>query len=305
MKKLLLFVLIVCLCTVNVFAAAQSEKVEGKFTVVATTTMLNDMVKVIGGDKVVSEGLMGIGIDPHGYQATAGDVSKMQNADIVVYNGLHLEGKMGEIFENLDKLGKEVIVAANGVDPTAIKDDPAAPGVADPHIWFDVTIWADVAEYVTKRFTEIDPDNAAYYTENYEDYAEALELLDHYALERIQSIPEGQRYLVTAHDAFNYLGRRYGLTVKAIQGISTESEAGTKDVSELAGFIAENNIKAIFVESSVPKKNVESLQEAVAAQGFDVAIGGELNSDSLGPDIDSTYLSSVKHNIDTIVNALK
>ena len=305
MKKVLLSVLIVCLCFVNVFASAQSEKVDGKLTVVATTTMLNDLVKVIGADKVQSEGLMGIGIDPHGYQATAGDVQKMQNADVVVYNGLHLEGKMGEIFENLDKLGKEVIVAEKGLDKEDILADPLNPGVADPHIWFNVEIWEDVAEYVTERLCEIDSANADYFKANYERYAEQLELLDHYSEEMFASIPEGQRYLVTAHDAFNYLGKEYGLTVKGIQGISTESEAGTKDVSVLADFITDNKIKAIFVESSVPRKTVESLQEAVAARGFEVAIGGELNSDSLGPDVDSTYLSSVKANVDTIVNALR
>lgn len=275
-----------------------------KLQIVATTTMLADLANSIGGDAIDVTGLMGPGIDPHLYQASAGDVTSMQEADIVLYNGLHLEGKMGDIFSSLDDNGKTIICVEDGLD----EDDLLmTDGQYDPHIWFDVSIWMDATEYVSKCLCEIDPENADYYEKNSTEYLKELEELNTYIIDRAQELDESKRILVTAHDAFNYFGRAYGFEVKGLQGISTEAEAGTADVSDMADFIAENQIKAIFIESSVPTKTIESLQDAVLARGFDVAIGGELYSDSLG-DADSgddTYINTFKANIDTIVDALK
>lgn len=276
-------------------------------SVVATTTMLYDLTTIIGGDNVDAVGLMGVGIDPHLYTASAGDVTKVQDADVVVYNGIHLEAQMGEIFDSLTSQGKAVICIEEGIDPADIMADPEEPDSNDPHIWFDVTIWMQAATYMADSLSDIDPDNTESYQANLTAYMAELEALDTYITDRVAEVSPEQRVLVTAHDAFNYFGNGYGFEVMGLQGISTESEAGTGDVSALASFIAENEIKAIFVESSVPTKNIEALQAAVKALGFDVSIGGELYSDSLGDSSTGhdTYITTCIANIDTIVDALK
>lgn len=286
----------------------QPEKsADGKLKVVTTTTMLYDLTSIIGGEHTEVSALMGPGIDPHLYQASAGDVTKMQQADVVVYNGLHLEGKMGDIFATLTEQERDVICAEDGIKETALLADESNPDIHDPHIWFDVSIWMDVAEHVSARLSEIDPENAESYQKNLESYQSELEELNQYIAGRVNELPEEQRVLVTAHDAFRYFGKAYGFEVKGLQGISTDAEAGTADVSALAEFIAKNQIKAIFVESSVPPKNIEALQAAVKANGFAVEIGGQLYSDSLGDKAsgDDTYILTCKANIDTIVDALK
>ena len=280
---------------------------DNKLNIVATTTMLADLSTVIGGERVTVDGLMGPGIDPHLYQASAGDVSLMQQADVVVYNGLHLEGKMGEIFENLSGQGAAVICIEEGLDESKLLAWEDDSSVHDPHIWLDVSLWEAAAKTVADGLSQADPDGKSGYEANLDAYLKELEETDTYIRNRAAELPEKQRVLVTAHDAFQYFGKAYGFEVRGLQGISTDAEAGTADVSDLANFIVERQIKAIFVESSVPPKTIEALQAAVKAKGFDVAIGGELYSDSLG-DEDSgagTYLLTVKANIDTIVDALK
>ena len=250
---------------------------------------------------------MGPGIDPHLYQASAGDVTLMQKADFVIYNGLHLEGKMGEIFESLSGQGSTVICIEDGIDRRVLLISEDDENVYDPHIWFDVSIWKAASEIVAQGLIDIDPDNEQAYKGNLENYLKELDDLDNYIKDRAAELPEEQRVLVTAHDAFSYFGNAYGFEVKGLQGISTEAEAGTGDVSSLAAFIADRQIKAIFIESSVPAKTITALQDAVKAIGFDVSIGGELYSDALG-DEDSgaeTYILTFKSNIDTIVDALK
>ena len=275
--------------------------------IVATTTMLADLSKAIGKEHVKVDGLMGPGIDPHLYQASAGDVTLMQNADVVVYNGLHLEGKMGEIFESLTDRGSKVICIEDGLPKDQLLSWENDSSVHDPHIWFDVSLWKSAAKTVAGQLSETDPEHSADYKKNLEAYTAELEALDTYIKDRIKEIPKEQRVLITAHDAFQYFGKAYGLEVRGLQGISTDAEAGTADVSSLADFITERKIKAIFVESSVPPKTIEALQAAVKSKGFDVTIGGELYSDSLGG-VNSgaeTYLLTVKANVDTIVGALK
>ncbi len=288
-------------------AAQTKESGNGKLKVVTTTTMLYDLTSIIGGEYTEVTALMGPGVDPHLYQASAGDVTKMQEADVVVYNGLHLEGKMGDIFATLTEQGRDVICAEEGITEAAFLADESNPDIYDPHIWFDVSIWMEVAQHISERLSEIDPENAGAYQENLKEYQSELEELNEYIAGRVEELPEEQRVLITAHDAFRYFGAAYGFEVKGLQGISTDAEAGTADVSALAEFIAEKRIKAIFVESSVPPKNIKALQAAVEANGFDVEIGGELYSDSLGDEVsgNDTYILTCKANIDTIVEALK
>lgn len=279
----------------------------GKKTVVATTTMLKDLTEQISQGDLQVEGLMGPGVDPHLYKPSAGDVNKLQNADLVVYGGLHLEGQMGEVFKNLESKGKRVLDSSEGIDKSMLISSEDFEGNYDPHIWFDVKIWEEVAQNVESSLEEIDPENSETYKENLDKYLKELDELNRYVEKRAEEVPEDQRVLVTAHDAFNYFAKRYGFEVKGLQGLSTESEASTADISEISDFIKDRKIKAVFVESSVPKKNIEALQESVKAKGFDVEIGGELYSDSLGDESSGadTYIGTIRHNIDTIVEALK
>lgn len=313
MWKKLMAGLMVLAAFVLVACSKDSKKDEGEASsgglkVVATTTMLTDLVKQIGGDHVDVEGLMGPGIDPHGYNATASDVSKMEKADIVAYHGLHLEGKMVDIFDEMNKKGRKTIALEdNYTEDDVMSGDATADVDIDPHTWFDVQLWKKAADQVTKKLSEYDADNADDYAANNEAYQKELDELEAYIKGRIEEVPEKSRYLVTAHDAFNYFGTAYGFDVVGLQGINTQTEAGTGDVSKLADFIVEKEIKAIFIESSVPTRTVESLQEAVKDRGFEVSIGGELYSDALGSKEDDadTYIKMYKANIDTIVDALK
>ena len=282
-----------------------TENRTGKLKVTTTTTMLKDLIQTIGGDRVEVINLMGEGVDPHLYNASAGDVEKLNKADIIIYGGLHLEGKMGDIFGKLENTGKKTLDVGGHLDKNLIVfHDGNTP---DPHVWFDTRLWIMEAEIIADKLSEIDAENKDYYMENLKKYRKEIEELTVYVQERINEIPESGRVLITAHDAFGYFARQFGLEVKSIQGISTDSEAGTKDISELADFIVERDIKAVFVESSVPRKTVESLQEAVKSRGKEVEIGGELYSDSLGDKEHNseTYVKTVKKNVDIIVNALK
>ena len=278
-----------------------------KLNVVSTTTMLTDLSKIIGGEHVSVIGLMGPGIDPHLYQASAGDVSIMQESDVIVYNGLRLEGKMGDIFESMSNQGHKVICIEKSLDKSRLFSWEDSDSVYDPHIWFDVYLWKDAATAVANGLSQADPEHAIGYETNLSVYLDELDIIDTYIRERVEEVNEEQRILVTAHDAFNYFGKAYGFEVMGLQGVSTDTEAGTSDISKLSDFIVDKQLKAIFVESSVPPKTIEALQAAVKARDFDVYIGGELYSDSLGG-YDSgaeTYTLMIKHNIDTIVEALK
>ena len=285
-----------------------SAKEEGdRLQIVATTTMLYDLAREIAGTEADVTALMGPGIDPHQYQASAGDVLLMQQADVVVYNGLHLEGKMGDLFAGLSEQGKDVICAADGIDPEQLLAGEENPESYDPHIWFDVSLWMEAADYLAARLEEIDPAHADAYRENVKEYHQQLVQLHRSLKEQAAELPQEQRVLITAHDAFRYFGRAYGFEVRGLQGLSTNAEAGTAGVRELAGLIVEREIRAVFAEASVPPRQMEALQEAVRAQGFSVQLGGSLYSDSLGDTASGTesYIAVCRYNMDTIVGALK
>lgn len=280
---------------------------DGRHKVLATTTLVGDLAKVIGGECVDVVALMGPGIDPHGYNASAGDIELMYKAEMVIYNGLHLEGKMVDVFEKINKRDKIVFALADGISEDKLIKSTEGGESYDPHIWFDVDLWQDAAKEVAGQLKVFDSENSEVYDNNLEAYLQELDDLDSYIRSRIDELPKKSRLLITAHDAFAYLGAAYGIEVRGLQGISTSTEAGTLDVSEIANLIVDREIKAIFIESSVPRKGVEALQEAVLAKGFEVEIGGELYSDStgnIGTDAE-TYIGTFKANIDTIVDSLK
>lgn len=274
--------------------------------VVATTGMVGDIVKEVGGDRLNVTTLMGAGVDPHLYKASEGDVERLDKADIVFYSGLHLEAKLAEVFE---KMGEGIVTVP--VTDLIPRDELLVVGTGeatyDPHVWFDVAMWADATESVRRTLVEVDPTHAAEYNARAEAYQEQLTALDDYVRAEASTVPVEKRVLITAHDAFGYFADAYGFQVKGLQGVSTATEAGAGDVQELASFIVENRIPAIFVESSVSPRTVRALQEAVRAQGFDVQIGGSLFSDAMGDPgtPEGSYVGMVRHNIDTIVHALK
>lgn len=274
--------------------------------VVTTIGQLTDAVKNIGGEYVDVQGLMGAGVDPHLYKASESDVSKLSKADIIFYSGLFLEAKMEAIFEKMARTKKTVAVG-EAVPVEERLDSINYSGHYDPHIWFDVTLWSKVVARISDELSAFDPAHAETYRLNAEEYLNQLETLHGYVQTQANVVPKEQRVLVTAHDAFRYFGRAYGFEVLGLQGISTESQAGTADVIRLADFITERKIKAIFVESSVPERNIRAVQDAVRSRGWEVVIGGELFSDAMGNagTFEGTYIGMVTHNIDTIVKALK
>jgi manganese/zinc/iron transport system substrate-binding protein len=309
MKHISLFVLLLVflLTACSPSAAAPDLPLsERTIQVVTTTGMIADIVKNIGGERVEVTSLMGPGIDPHLYKASEGDVQLLGEADVVFYNGLHLEAQMGEVLERMNDFGVKTVAVTDKIDRSVLESPPQFAGNYDPHVWFDVTLWMKAAEQVQETLIALDPDHRSVYEANGETFLNELDGLHQYVLEQANTIPAEQRILITAHDAFNYFGRAYGFEVRGLQGISTEAQAGTADVQALADFIVEKQIPAIFVESSVPQRNVEAVQAAVQAQGFGVKIGGSLFSDAMGTEgtPEGTYVGMVKHNIDTIVTAL-
>ena len=286
-------------------APPEPPQAEGRLNVVTTTGMVRDVVENVGGEHVRVTALMGPGIDPHLYKASEGDVRRLFRADIVFYTGLHLEARMGEVLEEMGTRARTVAIG-EAVPAGRRLAPPEFEGAYDPHLWFDVGLWSLTVDTVAATLAAADPAHAADYRARAAAYRRALGELDAYVRAQAQRVPRETRVLITAHDAFNYFGRAYGFQVRGLQGISTASEAGTADVQALAAFIAERRIPAVFVESSIPRRTIEAVREAVRARGFDVQIGGSLYSDAMGnPGTpQGTYDGMVRHNIDTIVGAL-
>ena len=282
-----------------------NDAADGKLRVVTTIGMITDIAKNVGGTRVAVTGMMGPGVDPHLYKPTPKDVQRLGSAHIIFYNGLHLESKVGDILAKMS--GDTVAVAVtDDVDRSLLLTPPEYEGLYDPHLWFDVKLWMKAVAKVRDAFSEFDADNTLLYQSNAENYLAKLTELDEYVKSQAERVPSQQRVLVTAHDAFNYFGKAYGFEVRGLQGISTATEAGIADVQELATFIAERRIPAIFVESSVSSRSLEAVKAAVKSKGFNVEIGGELFSDAMGNEgtPEGTYIGMVRHNIDTIARAL-
>jgi manganese/zinc/iron transport system substrate-binding protein len=286
--------------------SAPSEADAGPYTIVCTIGMIADVVRNVAGEYAVVEGIIGEGVDPHLYKPTRGDVVKLSQADVVFYNGLLLEGKMTEVLESVARTGKTVQAVTDGIVENTDYLLSGGSGHHDPHVWMDVSGWMQVVRVVTATLQTYDPARAETYATHAADYLEQLALLHRYAKAAMATIPETQRILVTAHDAFNYLGRAYGIEVRGIQGVSTESEAGVRDLEDIVDFIVARKIPAVFVETSVADKNVRALVEGTQARGHRLVIGGSLYSDAMGQTgtYEGTYIGMIDHNVTTIANAL-
>ncbi len=278
-----------------------------KMKVVVTTNIIGDLVRQLAGNQVALTTLMGPGIDPHLYRASEGDVQTMAAADLVLYNGLHLEGKMTDVFKQMNARS----VPTSALAEEALPDSVLIPSSEyassyDPHVWFDVELWTKVTRHVEDVLAARDTAHAEIYRKNADAYVQRLDSLNRYVRAQAQRVPEDQRVLITSHDAFRYLGRAYDIDVRGLQGISTATEAGTKDVQNLADFVVQRQIPALFVESSVSPRGINAVQKAVEAQGFEVRVGGTLYGDALGDrgSPTSTYIGALRHNIDTIVEGL-
>ncbi|KGX84294.1 metal ABC transporter solute-binding protein, Zn/Mn family [Pontibacillus marinus] len=308
MKKLLILLVFpaLLLAGCNNEAASEDQNGNEKVKVVTTIAQIADVARNVGGDNVEVESLMGPGTDPHLYKATHSDIELLQEADIIFYNGHHLEGQMNKVFKKM-RQQKPTYAVAESIPEEKMDADPENPEIYDPHVWFDVTMWQYTVDEVAKGLSDLDPDNTEAYEKNAENYKQKLDELHKYAKEQINKIPEESRVLVTAHDAFHYFGKAYGLEVRGLQGLSTESEFGLKDVQRIVDLLSERNIKAVFVESSVSERSINAVVEGAKENGHNVKIGGELYSDAMGPEDtkEGTYIGMFKHNIETIVNALK
>jgi manganese/zinc/iron transport system substrate-binding protein len=272
--------------------------------VVATTGMVADLVKYVGGAHVEVTALMGEGVDPHLYKASSGDVARLGRADMIFYSGLHLEGRMGDVLSRLARQ-KPAVAVTDDLD----RDRLLRVGTEqfDPHVWFDVGLWRECVSVVEQHLTEFDAAHAADYRAQAAAYRDELAELDRWCRDQIAAIPADRRVLVTAHDAFHYFGRAYNIEVKAIQGISTQAEAGVGTINELVDFISERKVKAVFVESSVSERNIQAVVEGCADRGHRVQVGGQLFSDAMGAPgtPEGTYAGMVRHNVETIRPALE
>lgn len=294
-----------------VAAAALTQASAAKMNVVTTSTMVTDMVKEVGGDRVSVVGLMGPGVDPHLYKPASGDVVKLQRAKVIFYSGLMLEGRMSDLFFRMARSGKKVYAVTESIPEKDRLEPPEFEGHWDPHVWGDPTLWSKCIDTVVEGLSQGDPAGKAYYTKRGLAVADSYKNVHEWALKRIAGVPKKQRVLVTSHDAFNYFGKAFGFQVVAVQGLSTVTEAGLADIAKTVDFIKSKKLKAIFVESSVNPAAIERVSKDAG-----VKIGGELFSDACGKpgemheghgekyDV-GTFVGMVKHNINTIVDALK
>ncbi len=284
-------------------AAGSSPK---RFRIVATTGMVADMVKEVAGAHGDVTCLIGSGVDPHLFKATRHDVKLLQEADAVFYSGLMLEGRMQDALQQVNRSHRPVVAVTSQLDKSYLRSPPEFEGHYDPHVWMDVSAWSKCVDCVVETLSKTDPAHSDEYRQNGNAYQAQLSKLDNYVRGVIESIPESQRVLVTAHDAFGYFGRAYGIDVRSVQGVTTESEAGVQDVNRLVDFLVKRKLPAIFVESSVNEKNIRAVIEGTESRNVKVQIGGELFSDAMGADgtYEGTYIGMLDHNATQIARAL-
>lgn len=282
----------------------KKENSSSKPYIVTTTGMIGDMIKNIAKDSAVVEAIMHPGVDPHLYKASQGDLKKIMDANYIFYNGLHLEGKLSEILEKQTAI-KPVVSLGDSLPKQHIIQ--LSTSTYDPHIWFDVNLWKQASEIALRNLIRLNPENKSYYEANAQKYLNELNDLNNWVGSEISKIPQNKRVLITAHDAFSYFSKAYNIEVKGLQGISTLSEIGLRDVTNLVDFIIARDIPAVFVETSVSDKSLKAVQEGVRKQGKELAIGGNLYSDAMGQKNtpEGTYVGMVKHNVNTIVKALQ
>ncbi|MEA2117866.1 metal ABC transporter solute-binding protein, Zn/Mn family [Halovibrio sp. HP20-50] len=282
--------------------AAADEK---PLNVVATIGMIADVAQEVGGECVNVEAMMGPGVDPHLYQASASDVALLRNAEHILYSGYSLEGQLGSVLENFSTRTPTLAVAPASIGPESLITAQDVYGI-DPHLWMDVSLWAQTLPTLSDTFSEARPECATTIEANTERYQAQLQALHEWVKESIASIPEEQRVLVTAHDAFSYFGRAYDIEVEGIQGISTETETGIADIRSMADSVVTRNVPAVFVESTINPRTIQAVIDAARQRGHDVAIGGQLYSDAMGNEgtVDGTYMGMIYRNTQHIVEAL-
>ena len=306
MTRILIIPLVLIGCLLVQCGNPSPDTGSGKFRVVTTTGMIADAVLNIAGDSVEIEALMGPGVDPHLYKATQGDLKKLTNADLVLYNGLLLEGKMGEVLKKLARI-QPVIAVGQAIDSSKLLGSQLYQDAYDPHIWFDIKLWQLAVHQVNLSLQELDPDNQQYYQVNTQNYLQRLDSLHEQVLNQISDIPARQRVLITAHDAFEYFGRAYNIEVRGLQGLSTVTEFGLKDITDLVEFIIERQIKAVFIETSISERSIQAVVEGCKKRGHLVTIGGSIYSDAMGANgtPEGTYIGMIDANVHTITNALR
>ncbi len=297
---------LLCFAIAVLMTAALPIRAEASYRIVTTIAMVGDIARAVAGDRAEVDNLLGTGVDPHIYTATRSDTARMLRADVVFYNGLLLEGKMSDALIRVATRGKPVFPVTELLDEAFLLEPPEFEGHFDPHVWMDPAAWTRAVDVVRDRLAAFDPDGAAAYAANAETYKAKLMALDAYAERVLNSVPQQSRVLVTAHDAFNYFGRRYGFEVVGIQGISTQSEAGVKQIADLVDRLVTQNISAVFVETTVSDRNIRALIEGAAARGHTVRIGGSLFSDAMGEPgtYEGTYIGMIDHNVTTVARAL-
>lgn len=295
------FVWIGLLAVVSACQVTGHRAATGKPYILTTTGMIADMVRHIAGDSATVEALMNPGVDPHLYKASQGDLRKILDADYIVYNGLHLEGKLGNILDKQQRI-KPVFAVGDGLERLIRVD----ANTYDPHIWFDVLLWKSATAHTARQLAALDTANAAYYQANATAYLAQLDTLDQWVRGQLERIPPPRRILITAHDAFSYFGRAYGIEVRGLQGISTLSEFGLRDVSELVSYIVQHRIPAVFVESSVSDRSLKAVLAGVQQRGHKLEIGGHLFSDAMGAadTPEGSYTGMIEYNVRTLVKAL-
>lgn len=295
-KKSVIFLLLVML--LFMLSSCSKDEDNDKLNVVVSTTMLADLVKQVGQDKVKVVALFKPGMDPHMSMPTGAHTRAIQKADVIIFSGLHLELHFRQV---IDAYPKKSIEVGNLLDQSLlIKNN----NEIDPHFWFSVPLWIDALKIVSNTLQEYDHENKDYYLENENKYL--LELLDlhEWILTEVDKLKSEKKILITAHDAFAYFGREYGFDVNAVRGLSTEGEADTNSIINIVNLIISKDVKAIFVESTVSKTITNSVIEGVKNKGKQLIIGGELYSDALGFGDDSQYINALKTNVNNIVNAL-
>lgn len=287
-------------------AGAGARERQGPLRVLTTTGIVGDLARRVAGEHAVVESLMSTGVDPHLYKASESDVRRMAEADLILYNGLHLEGKMADVLVKMARR-RPVMAVTDEIPREELREPPEFAGQYDPHVWFDVRMWSGCVEPIVRELSALDPEHGDDFRDNADVYSRELLELDGWVAERLAELPEDRRVMITAHDAFGYFGRRYGIEVVGLQGISTLSEAGLQDVERVVNLVVERRIPAIFVESSVPRRSIEAVRAAVRDQGHEVEVGGTLFSDSMGAagSPEGTYPGMVRHNVNTLVEALK
>ncbi|GFN33334.1 metal ABC transporter solute-binding protein, Zn/Mn family [Paenibacillus xylaniclasticus] len=298
-------VLVLAICMTGCTSSEKQDETTSvdKLNVVTTIAQIAEPISVIGGERVTVTSLMGPGVDPHLYNATQGDIGKLEKGDVILYSGLHLEANMVRVFEEIGK-SKPVLAISESIPAEQLLKDES--GTIDPHVWFDIDLWKQSLSAGTEELKKAAPADAEYFEDNKQEYFKKLDQLKEEAESKLSQIPKEKRVMITAHDAFGYFGRMHDIEVVGLQGLSTEDEVGLSDIDDTVKLLVDYQIPAVFLESSINPASINAVIEGAKKQGLDVVVGGELYSDAMGDagTPEGTYLGMYSHNVNTIYQAL-